>query len=44
MEKKKKHDKIVFLDKSELNKIEILISKALIGNTSYHEFVLINKM
>ena len=44
MEKKKKHDNIVFLDKSELNKIEILISKALIGNISYHEFVLINKM
>ena len=28
--KKKKHDKIVLLAKSKLNKIEVLISKALI--------------
>ena len=42
-EKKKKHDKIVFLAKSKLNSIEVLISKALIdSNISYHEFVLIN--
>ena len=42
-EKKKKHDKIVFLATSKLNSIEVLISKALIdSNISYHEFVLIN--
>ena len=43
--KKKKHDKIVLLAKSKLNKIEILISKALIdSNISHDEFVLINNL
>ena len=43
--KKKKHDKIVFLAKSKLNRIEILISKALIDSViSHDEFVLINNM
>ena len=42
--KKKKHDKIIFLTKSKLSKIEFLISKALINsNISHDEFVLINK-
>ena len=41
--KKKKHDKIVFLAKSKLNSIEVLISKALINSfNSLDEFVLIN--
>ena len=41
--KKKKHDGIVFLAKSKLNSIEVLISKALIdSNISHDEFVLIN--
>ena len=41
--KKKKHDQIVFLAKSKLNRIEILISKALIDSViSHDEFVLIN--
>ena len=44
-EKKKKHDKIVFLAKSKLNKIEVLSSKALINSvTSHDEFVLINSV
>ena len=30
--KKKKHDKVVLLAKSQLNSIEVLISKALIDN------------
>ena len=39
--KKKKHDKIVLLAKSELNSIEVLISKALTdSNISHDEFVL----
>ena len=39
--KRKKHDKIVFLTKSELNNIEVLISRALIdSNISHNEFVL----
>ena len=45
MKKKKKHDKIVFLAKSELNSIELnsLISKALKNsNISHDEFILIN--
>ena len=43
--KKKKHDKIVFLAKSKLNSIEVLISKALIdSNISHDEFVLINNV
>ena len=42
-ENKKKHDKIVLLAKSELNSLEVLISKALIdSNISHDEFVLIN--
>ena len=41
--KKKKHDKIVLLAKSELNSIAVLISKALIDSViSHDEFVLIN--
>ena len=40
--KKKKHDKTVLLAKSKLNRMEILISKALIdSNISHGEFVLI---
>ena len=43
--KKKKHDKIVFLTKSKLNSIEVLISMALIdSNTGHDEFVLINNV
>ena len=43
--KKKKHDKIVLLAKSELNSIEVLISKALINsNISHDEFVLITNV
>ena len=43
IKKKKKHDKIVLLAKSKLNRIEVLISKALIDlNISRDEFVLIN--
>ena len=43
IKKKKKHDKIIFLTKSKLSKIEFLISKALINsNISHDEFVLIN--
>ena len=41
--KKKKHDKIVLIAKSKLNSIEVLISKALIDSSVYHdELVLIN--
>ena len=43
--KKKKHDKIVSLTKSNLNSIEVLTSKALVdSNISLEEFVLINNM
>ena len=43
--KKKKHGKKVFLAKSQLNKIKILISKALIDSfISHQEFVLINNV
>ena len=43
--KKKKHDKIVLLGKSKLNRTELLISKALIDlNISHGEFVLINNV
>ena len=43
--KKKKDDKIVLLAKSKLNKIEVLISKALIdSNISHDEFVLMNNV
>ena len=39
--KKKKHDKIVLLEKCKFNRIEVLISKALIDS---NEVVLINNM
>ena len=43
--KKKKHEKIVLLAKSELNILEILISNLLIDSVIGHdEFVLINDM
>ena len=43
--KKQKHDKIVLLVKSNLNIIEVLISKALIdSNISHDEFFLINNV
>ena len=43
--KKKKHDKIVLLAKSNLNNIEVLISKVLIDSVvSRDEFVLINSV
>ena len=35
--KKKKHDKIVFLSKSKLNSIEVLISKLLIDSNIIHD-------
>ena len=42
---KKKHDKKVFLAKSKLNKIEVLISKALFdSNISHDEFFFINNV
>ena len=45
MKKKKKHDLIVLLEKSKLNSIEVLISKALIdSNNSQDKFVLTNNM
>ena len=43
--KKKNHDKIVMLTKSKLNRIEVLISKALNDwNIIHDEFVLINNV
>ena len=43
--KKKKHDKIVFLAKSKLNSIEVFISKALIDSViSHDESVLITNV
>ena len=43
--KKKKHDKIRLLVKSQLNRIEFLISKALVDlNISHDEFVLISNV
>ena len=43
--KKKKHYKIVFLAKSKLNSIKVLIFKTLIdSNISHDEFVLINNL
>ena len=43
--KKKEHNKIIFFAKSKLNKIEVLISKALVdSNTSHDEFVLMNNV
>ena len=44
-EKKKKHDKIVLLAKSKLNRIEVLISKASIDSNIIHdELVLIRNV
>ena len=34
--KKKKHDKIILISKSKLNRIEVLISKALINSVISH--------
>ena len=43
--KKKKHDKIVLLAKSQLHRKEVLISKALIdSNVSHDGFVLTNNV
>ena len=43
--KKKKHDKIVLLAESKLNRIEILISKSLFfSNISHDEFVSVNNV
>ena len=43
--KKKEHDKIVFLAKSKLHRIEVLISKALINSdVSHDEIALINNV
>ena len=43
--KKKKHDQIVLLAKSNLNSIEVLIPKAVIdSNIKYDELVLINNV
>ena len=43
--KKKKHGKILLLAKSELNRIEVSVSKVLLdSNISYNEFVLINSL
>ena len=40
IKKKKKHDKLISLAKTKLNRIEILISKSLIdSNISPNEFV-----
>ena len=40
-----KHDKLVLLEKSKLNSIEVLISKALINSViSHDEFVLMNNV
>ena len=42
---KKKHDKLVLLAKSKLNRIEVLISNFLINsNFSHDEFILINNV
>ena len=44
-EKEKKHNKTVLLKKSKLNKIEVLISKALIDSViSHDELVLTNNV
>ena len=43
--KKKKHDKIVLLEKSKSNSIEVLISKTLIDSSINHDgFVLMNNV
>ena len=40
-----KHDKIVLLAKSQLNSIEVLVSKALIdSNISHVQFILIDNI
>ena len=45
IKKKKNHDKILLLGKSQLNRIKVLISKALIDlNICHEEFNLINNM
>ena len=42
---RKRHNKIVLLGKSKINRIEVLISKALLDSTiSHNEFVLINNL
>ena len=42
---KKKHNKIVLLAKSNLDRIEVLISKSLIdSNISHDEFILTNNV
>ena len=44
-EKKKKHDKIVLIEKAKLDPIEILIFKVLIVSyISYDEFVSVNNV
>ena len=43
--KKKKHDKLLSLAKSKLNKVKVLIGKALTdSNINYDEFVLRNNV
>ena len=43
--KRKKHNKIVLLAKSQLNRTEVLIHKALLdSNISHDEFVLMNNV
>ena len=43
--KKRKHDKLVLLTKSKLNRMEVLISKTLIDSViSHDEFALINNV
>ena len=45
IKKRKNHDKILLLGKSQLNRIKVLISKALIdSNICHDEFNLINNM
>ena len=43
--KKEKHDKTLLLEKSKLNSVEVVVSKALIdSNISDDEFILINNV
>ena len=43
--KKRRHDKIVLLEKAKLNRIEVLISKVLVNSIiSHDEFVFINNV
>ena len=45
VEKKKRHDKMVLLERSKLNRIEVFISKTSIdSNISHDEFLLINNV